>query len=74
MKRAALVLLLLAACGGAPAEKPCPCDSGELCAYVNGHTTPSCKKPCLTGSTCASGTCTCGSSCAGCKDCVHVCQ
>ncbi|MBL8911514.1 MAG: hypothetical protein JNM17_12540 [Archangium sp.] len=76
--RFALLSLLLAACGTPQLCKPGSCPTGQHCVYVRNEATPSCNPACDVGvdaGTCASGTsCDCAPSCAGCKNCVPVCQ
>jgi hypothetical protein len=72
-----VVGVVLAGCGTALC-RPGTCPAGQHCVYVGAETTPSCRPACELGvdaGTCASGTtCGCGGSCAGCENCVPVCQ
>ena len=63
-----------AACAPAVAN-PCTitqCGGGQQCVFQG--TKPRCASPCDDAGTCASPeTCSCGASCAGCRDCSRVC-
>ncbi|MFZ5444258.1 MAG: hypothetical protein ACOZQL_29950 [Myxococcota bacterium] len=71
-----LLALLLPACG-APVCRPGTCPAGQHCVFVGAENTPACRPACElgdAGTTCGAATCACGATCAGCENCIAVCQ